>query len=279
MISVHGISGKDGLALTRYSVNGSILLTRLALPDRLAAIREAGFGAVEFWWPFPEAAPPRSDLDRFAGAIEDSDLQLSALNFFGGDLPAGERGLVCRPDRSEEFAANVSVMVGLAERLGCRAFNALYGIPEADASATEETAIANLTLAAKAVATFGGTVLLEPLSGVTGYPLKTAADVLPVLERLRAAGADNVKLLADFYHLAGNGDDVPAVITEHAAEIGHVQIADVPGRGAPGTGDLPLREWIAQVDQAGYDGWIGLEYQSAADDPFGWLPRAERERR
>lgn len=83
-------------------------------------------------------------------------------------------------------------------------------------------------------------------------------------------------LLADFYHLAVNGDDVDAVIARHLTRISHVQIADAPGRGEPGTGQLPLRRWIDDIHTAGYHGWIGLEYRSAGADPFAWLPREER---
>ena len=262
--------------MLRCSVNGSILLTGLPLGDRPAAIARAGFRAAEFWWPFAEAAPAESEVDQFARALEDAGVQLTALNFFAGDMPNGERGVVCQPHRRAEFEANVAVMVRLAERLGCRAFNALYGLPGEDRDLAEQTAIQNLTAAAAAVADFGGVVLLEPLSAVPDYPLRTAADAIAVIDRLRADGVRNVKLLADFYHLAVNGDDVPAVIRDHAGEIGHVQIADAPGRGAPGTGELPLREWIDQAEAAGYDGWVGLEYQSQAEDPFEWLEEDAR---
>ncbi|MBO9626027.1 MAG: TIM barrel protein, partial [Microbacterium sp.] len=118
----------------------------------------------------------------------------------------------------------------------------------------------------------GGIVLLEPVSGMETYPLKTAADALAIIARVKDEhGVDNVKLLADFYHLAVNGDDVPAVIAGHAAEFGHIQIADAPGRGEPGTGDLPLAQWIADAQAGGYSGYIGLEYKATQAEPFAWL--------
>jgi hydroxypyruvate isomerase len=92
----------------------------------------------------------------------------------------------------------------------------------------------------------------------------------------REGGASNVRLLADLYHLAVNGDDVPAVIAGDAELIGHVQVADAPGRGEPGTGELPLDGWLSDLQQAGYSGWVGLEYTSKATDPFAWLPRERR---
>ena len=89
----------------------------------------------------------------------------------------------------------------------------------------------------------------------------------------RTSGVENIKLLADFYHLAVNGDDVESVIESHAKDFGHIQIADNPGRGAPGTGELPLGEWIARSRELGYDGYIGLEYKEPAETAFSWAIR------
>lgn len=264
--------------MTRYTVNGSILLTELPLLERPAAIKAAGFEAAEFWWPFGEAEPDRADVDAFVGALEDAGIALTGLNFFAGDMPAGDRGLISWKSRQAELLANIPVVVDIAERTGCRAFNALYGLRNDECSADEADAIAldSLTAAAEAVRAIGGTVLLEPVSGSDAYPLKTADDVLAVIAELGERGVDNVKLLADFYHLTVNGDDVDAVIRDHAPEFGHVQIADAPGRGEPGSGSAPITQWIADAEAAGYTGWVGLEYKTAAADPFAWLPRDQR---
>ena len=114
--------------MTRYTVNGSILLTDLPLLERPAAIKAAGFDAAEFWWPFAEAEPAQGDVDAFVTAITDAGIALTGLNFFAGDMPAGDRGLVSWKSRQAEFRANIPVVVGIGERLGCRAFNALYGL-------------------------------------------------------------------------------------------------------------------------------------------------------
>ncbi|NMN99744.1 TIM barrel protein [Gordonia sp. TBRC 11910] len=260
-----------------YTVNCSILLTDLPLLDRPAAARAAGFDAVEFWWPFAESVPADADVDRFVGAITDAGVALTGLNFNAGDMPGGDRGLVSWPARSGEFRDNIDVVVGIGERLGCRAFNALYGnrIDGVDAAAQDDVAAQNLALAAAAVGRIDGTVLLEPVSGAPAYPLLTAADAIAVIDRVAAeSGTSNIKLLADFYHLAVNGDDVAAVIEAHAADFGHIQIADAPGRGEPGTGDLPLDRWIARSRELGFTGPVGLEYKATAADPFAWLTAA-----
>ena len=258
-----------------YTVNCSILLTELPLLERPAAAKKAGFDNVEFWWPFAEAVPAQADVDAFFKALKDADVQLTGLNFLAGDMPAGDRGIVSWKGRCGEFKENVAVVAAIGEATGCKAFNALYGNRQdgQDPQAQDELAVRNLVFAAEAVAAFGGTVLLEPVSGTPTYPLKTAADVQAVIAKTQEAGVDNVKLLADFYHLAVNGDDVAAVIEDHAKDFGHIQIADNPGRGAPGTGELPLGEWITRSRELGYDGVIGLEYKAPIEEAFTWLIR------
>lgn len=256
-----------------YAVNCSILLTDLPLLERPAAAKAAGYDAVEFWWPFPTATPTSTEVDDFTDAIIRAGVDLTGLNLFAGDMAAGERGVVSAPDRVAELRDSVTVAARIGERLGTMAFNALYGnrLPGVDQELQDFIALENLVFAAGALDEIGAVLLLEPLSGVPAYPLKTAADVLAVIAKLERAGTTNVRLLADLYHLATNGDDVPSVITRHMRRIGHVQIADAPGRGAPGTGELPLRSWIQQTRLAGYQGPIGLEYvatrNSTLDQP------------
>lgn len=258
-----------------YTVNCSILLTELPLLERAAAAKAAGFDAVEFWWPFATSVPGDADVNAFERSITDAGVHLTGLNFNAGDMPAGDRGLVSWIGREAEFKDNIDVVAGIGERLGCKAFNALYGNRQdgQDAAAQDALAVENLVAAARGVAAIGGTVLLEPVSGTPAYPIKSAADALAVIAKTQAAGVDNVKLLADFYHLAVNGDDVAAVIEQHAKDFGHIQIADNPGRGAPGTGTLPLGEWISRSRELGYIGAIGLEYKAPAADAFTWAIR------
>ena len=260
--------------MTRYTVNCSILFTELPLLERPAAARAAGFDAVEFWWPFPTAAPGDAEVEQFVRAVEDAGVRLSGLNLAAGDMPSGDRGLAGWPGRESEFRDSIDVAAGIGERLGTRVFNALYGnrVEGADPRDQDDLAVRNL---ARAAALLPGAVVLEPLSGAERYPLRTAADALAVADRV---GASNLLLLADLYHLTVNGDDVVAVIREHAPRIGHVQIADAPGRHEPGTGSIPFDAHIAALERAGYSGVIGLEYvpSTSSDRAFDWLPHAER---
>jgi hydroxypyruvate isomerase len=258
----------------RYDVNLSILFTELDVLRRAAAAKEAGFGAVEFWWPFGEAVPGDSDVDAFVRSVRDEGVRLVGLNFFAGDMPAGERGVLSDPQRTSEFRDNIAVAIGIAEQLGCKAFNALYGNRNDDVPVEQQDEVAreNLAVAAKAASGIDAVVLVEPLSGAPRYPIRTAAEALAVIDQV---DADNVTLLADLYHLAVNGDDLTEVIARHTPRIGHVQIADAPGRNEPGTGDLDIEKHLNQLADNGYDGWVGLEYKPATTsaESFGWLPR------
>src|SRR5215813_13669685 len=222
-----------------YLANCSMLFTELPLLQRPAAARSAGFGAVEFWWPFEDPVPGDAAVDAFVSAVGDADVRLVGLNFFAGDLAGPDAGVLSIPARSQQFRDNIDVTVGIGERLGVSGFNALYGA-RVDGVAPEEQdelALPNIADAARAAAGIGATVFIEPVSGPKPYPLRTAADAAAVVDRARAAGAGNVGILFDIYHLAANGDDVDRAIAAYAAKVAHVQIADAPGRG-----DLNVRD-------------------------------------
>jgi hydroxypyruvate isomerase len=244
--------------------NISMLFTELPLLARPAAARAAGFTAVEAWWPFGSAVPADAEVTAFERAVRDAGVQLIALNGFAGDMPAGDRGILSWPGRQPEFLDNLDVLLGLGARLDCRRFNVLYGNrvegAAGDAAGQDELALSNLTVAARAARRAGAVILVEPLSALPHYPLRTAADVLGVLNRLPADCADAARLLADLYHLRVNGEDIPAMLDRVSGRIGHVQVADVPGRHEPGTGTADLDGWVAALRGLGYQGWIGLEY-------------------
>jgi hydroxypyruvate isomerase len=256
------------------------MFTEEPLLRRPAAARAAGFSAVEFWWPFASPVPSDRDVDAFTAAVSEAGVTLAGLNFFAGDLAGPDCGVLSVPGRSSQFRDNVDVTVGIGERLGVRGFNALYGnrVDGADPAAQDDLAIENITLAAKAAGRIGATVLIEPVSGPKPYPLRTADDAVSVVRQARAAGAANVGFLCDVYHLASNGDDVGAAIAAHAGVTAHVQIADAPGRGEPGSGALNLDLYLAALEDHGYRGWVSLEYKptSSTEASLAWLPRERR---
>jgi hydroxypyruvate isomerase len=263
----------------RFDVNCSILFTELPLLKRPAAARAAGFDAVEFWWPFADPVPGDHEIDAFIGAVEDAGVQLAALNFAGGDLAAGDRGLLSQPDGSPAFRDNVEVCAGIAVRTGCTVLNALYGnrvdgVPEARQA---ELALENLALAARAAAPGGATVVVEALNSYDcpRTPLVSSQRALAVIKEVRARdGVSNIAFLADLYHLGKMGEDLPQMLARDAADIAHIQVADVPDRGAPGTGKLDFEALFGQIAAQGYTGWIGCEYKppdpADSSTSFGW---------
>jgi hydroxypyruvate isomerase len=265
----------------RYLANCSMLFTEAPLLQRPAAAKAAGFDTIEFWWPWPDQpVPGDADVDAFVTAIQDAGVRLAGLNFFGGDLAGPDCGVLSIPARSQQFRDNVEVTLGIGERLGTKAFNALYGnrVDEATPQEQDEAGTESLAYAAKAADRLGATVLVEPVSGPKPYPLRTADDAVAVVDRVRSTGAGNVGFLCDLFHLANNGDDVDAAIARHADHVAHVQVADAPGRGEPGSGGLPLDRWLGKLEQSGYAGYVGLEYKptTTTEQSLAWLPRERR---
>ncbi|MGW0424426.1 TIM barrel protein [Streptomyces sp. NPDC003015] len=267
----------------RFNVNLSILFTELPLLERPAAAAAAGFTAVELWWPWIDTPTPgRSELDALKKAIEDADVRLTGLNFYAGRLPGPDRGALSLPgEESQRFRANVDVAADFAGSLGATALNALYGnrVDGVDPAEQDALALENLVLAAGAADRIGAILLIEALNKPESprYPLVSAPAAVGIVDKINAAtGLGNAKFLMDLYHLSMNGEDLPAVIEEFTPKTGHVQIADNPGRGAPGTGSLPLEDLLDQLKKAGYDGWVGLEYKPGdrpSAEAFDWLPR------
>jgi hydroxypyruvate isomerase len=272
-----------GFADQRFNVNLSILFTELPLLERPAAAAAVGFTAVELWWPWVASpTPERAELDALRKAIEDAGVRLTGLNFYAGQLPGPDRGALSIPgEESERFRANIDVAAGFAASLGCGALNALYGnrVEGVDPAEQDALALENLVLAARAADRIGAVLLIEALNEPESprYPLVSAPAAVGVVDRVNeATGLDNAKFLMDLYHLSMNGEDLPSVIERYASRTGHVQIADAPGRGAPGTGSLPLEDLLDQLRKAGYDGWVGLEYKPGdrpSAEAFGWLSR------
>lgn len=249
-------------------VNCSILFTEFPLLQRPQQAARAGFDAVEFWWPWPYGDPGSREVDEFVAAVEAAGVGLHALNFFAGDLAGLDRGAVSVPALSDGFRASVEVAASIGRRLGVRGFNALYGNRVDWARGADQDALAtrNLAHAAEVVADIGATVLVEPLSGAVSYPLRTAADAAAVVDRIRALGHHNIGILFDVYHLTVNHDDVDRALADFGDRIAHVQIADAPGRGAPGTGHIDFAHFFGALQRSGYRGPISLEYVAPAGE-------------
>jgi hydroxypyruvate isomerase len=255
----------------RFCVNVSILFKETPFLERFGRAKEAGFSAVEFWWPLGE------DLDEVERTIKDAGLSVALFNFYAGDMAAGDRGLLSNPERQDEFRVNVPVALELAERLGCGKLNALVGHESPGMSREERLDLAreNVAWAADRAAEHGVEVLVEAVNTFENGPylLYTTRDAVEFVE---SAGRENVRIQHDFYHMQRMEGNLVANLREHAGRVGHVQVADSPERGEPGTGEIHYPYVFGVLEELGYDGYVGLEYNPTTErteDSFAWIPQ------
>ena len=244
--------------MTRFAANVSFLFAELPFVERFAAARAAGFDTVELHWPRGE------DLAAVAAAVTDAGLGVCLMNFDGGDPAAGDRGLMALPERQDEWRVHVPVALDLARRIGCPRLHALVGVERpGQRDAQLAWAAAELAFAADAAAEQGATVVVEALNPDDNGPvlLQTNEDATAFLWR---AGRSNTGLQFDAYHAAMIGRDPVVELELHFAQVRHVQIADCPGRGERGTGEMDVDGFLAALDRLGWDGHVGLEYRPSA---------------
>ena len=239
----------------RWSAHISWLFGELPYLKRVGAARRAGFRQIETAWP---GAQERRGL---AAALAENDISVALLNCDAGDVAAGERGFAGDPARREELERAFLAAAELAGAIGASSINLLVGreLPGLGRARQRSAVIGALRALAPEAAARGLRILIEPLNAVEspGYIAPTPREAVALIE---ACGSDAVGLLLDVYHVACAGGDPRADIQSFAALIGHVQIADFPGRGPPGSGALALWDILERLDASGYTGAVGLEY-------------------
>ncbi len=258
----------------RFSANVSILFKEVPFLDRFWRAREAGFSAVEFWWPSDE------DLSEVKGAIEEAGLEVALFNFDAGDMAAGDRGLAGDPGRQRQFRENVPVALDLARSLGCGRLNALVGHEVPGMAREEQLALAreNVRFAAGEAGAAGIDIMVEAVNTFENGPylLYTTGQAVGFVWDV---GRENVKVQHDFYHMQRMEGNLVANLREHIGLIGHVQIADSPGRGEPGTGEIHYPFVLGELERLGYEGYVGLEYNpttQTTEESLAWLPEELR---
>ncbi|MFG1477738.1 hydroxypyruvate isomerase [Xanthobacter sp. V4C-4] len=254
--------------MPKFDANLSLLWTEVEFPDRFARARAAGFHAVEYQLPYAY------EKERLADLLAAHDLTLVMHNLPAGDWAAGERGIACLPGREGEFQDGVGLALDYAAAQGARRLNCLAGVLPAgvDAEKARATLVENLRFAAAALKAAGLELLVEPLNtrDTPGFILNRSRQTLELLD---AVGADNAFLQYDVYHMQLMEGDLTATLTRDLARIGHIQIADAPARGEPGSGEIHFPFLFEALDTAGYAGWIGAEYRPRAgtEAGLGWF--------
>ena len=250
--------------MPRFSANLTMLFTELPFLDRFAAARSAGFEAVEYLFPYDF---PRQDL---AARLRDNGLRQALHNLPAGDWAAGDRGIACDPARVHEFRAGVARAIEYAQALGCPQLNCLAGKLPAGAGRRQahETLVENLRWAAGQLGREGLRLLVEPINtfDIPGFFLSRTEQAITVLDEV---DSPHLALQYDVYHAQRMEGELAATIERQLHRIGHVQVADNPGRHEPGTGEIHFPYLFALLDRLGYAGWVGCEYKPAGDTVAG----------
>jgi len=254
--------------MPRFAANLSMMFNEVPFLERFAAAAGAGFDGVEYLFPY-EFTP-----DAIASELKKHGLTNVLFNLPPGDWAAGERGITCLPGREEEFRAGVVKAADYAKALGTTRVHAMAGILPSGTSAAEAhaTYIANLKYAAAEFDQHGITLLIEAINtrDMPGFFLNTQAQAFAVLEEV---GAGNLKMQMDLYHMQVMEGDLAMKLSKYAAHCGHVQIASVPKRNEPDSGEVNYPYLFAHLDQIGYTGWVGCEYRPAHTtlEGLGWF--------
>jgi hydroxypyruvate isomerase len=256
-----------------FAANLTMLWTELDPYERFGAAARNGFRHVEMLFPH------ELEAERLVQTLRDNQLELVLFDPAPGDWAAGERGLLCLPGREDEFIRTVSAAIALARQLGTRRLNALAGVVPAGVSREQatDTAVANLRRAAELVEDARMMLLVEAINGidVPGYLADTAEKAV---EMVVAAGSSAVRFQLDQYHVAMSGADAIDTLRRYETVVGHVQIADVPGRHQPNTGHQPIAAFLDEIDRIGYAGYVGLEYKplGSTEESLAWLATSQR---
>ncbi len=250
--------------MPKFAANLSMLFTELPFMERFEAAKAAGFDAVEYLFPYA------FDRQELAGALKKHGLQQVLHNLPPGDWDAGERGIACHPDRVTEFQAGVQQGISYATTLGCPQLNCLAGKlpPGVSHEAATATFVANLRFAALELKAAGLRLLMEPINhfDIPGFFLNTTAQAVVIQD---AVGSDNLFIQYDIYHAQRMEGELAGTMQKHLARIGHMQLADNPGRNEPGSGEINYAFLFKHLDAIGYQGWIGCEYKPATTTSAG----------
>ena len=261
----------------RFAANLSLMFAEYDVIERFSKAAEAGFTHVEMLFPF------HYDLDQVERELKRNNLEMILFDTDAGDFAGGERGYLCDPARKDRFYESVQEAIPIARRLGTRLLNALAGLvpPSVSFEEARATVVENLKRAAPLAEDAGIVLMSEGLNTIQtpGYFLDRSSLGFEIVAEVASPA---VKYQYDFYHMQMMEGNLIDTIRKNVAQIGHIQIADVPGRHEPGTGEINYPNVLRAIDESGYQGFVALEYVPAAGTEEGldrWLPRERRGKR
>jgi hydroxypyruvate isomerase len=247
--------------MPKLAANVSLLFPELDFLDRFAAAARAGFRFVEYQFPY---AWPAQEVARRA---REAGVQVVLHNLPGGDMAKGERGIACLPGRAAEFREGVERAIEYAKAVSCPRLNCIAGLGPQDEAHFAQL-VENVRHAARRLGEVGVQLMIEPINTrtVPGFFLTGSAQAIDVLN---AAGEGNALLQYDLFHMQIMEGDLARTIERLLPRIGHMQLADVPDRHEPGSGEINFDFLLARIDALGYAGWMGCEYNPRGDTVEG----------
>ena len=257
--------------MLRFAANLSFLYGEYAFPDRFAAAAQDGFTAVEYLFPYDYPA------EQVASWLQTHGLTQVLFNAPPGNWAAGDRGFASIPGREAEFRAAIQTALDYAQALGCPRVHVMAGLQPSgvDRAAMRRVFIANLAWAAQQAAPAGVELLIEPINtrDMPGYFLNRQDEAHAIVEEI---GSPALKVQMDLYHCQIVEGDVSMKLREYLGKnVGHLQVASVPGRNEPDHGELNYDYLFGLIEELGYNGWIGCEYRPKAgtSEGLGWLKK------
>lgn len=254
--------------MPKFAANLSMLFTEYAFLDRFEAAAKAGFDGVEYLFPYDFPA------EEIKARLSEYHLQQVLFNLPAGDWDAGDRGIAVDPSRVQAFRDGVPKAIAYAKALGCTQVNCLAGIVPQGVSAQEahRTFVDNLRFASQALEAEGIRLVIEAINNrdIPGFFLNTTEQGKAVIAEV---GSTNLSLQYDIYHMQIMEGDLATTLTDNLVQIGHVQLADNPGRHEPGTGEINYPFVLSHLDSLGYEGWVGCEYKPKTTtlEGLNWL--------
>lgn len=254
--------------MPRFAANLTMLFNEVPFLERFGAAADAGFKGVEYLFPYA------FDKHAIAERLDRHGLTQVLHNLPAGLWDSGERGIACHPGRIGEFQDGVGLAIEYASALGCKQLNCLAGITPAgvDAETVYRTLVDNLRFAARALKEAGIGLLIEPVNtfDIPGFYVSRTDQALAIIDEV---GSSNLLLQYDLYHAQRMEGELGNTLSRHLERIGHIQLADNPGRNEPGTGEINFPSLYGHIDRLGYQGWIGCEYKPATTTSAGlsWL--------
>jgi hydroxypyruvate isomerase len=259
--------------MLRFDVNISFLLKEVPYLERFERAVQLGFGAVEFPWPGDE------NLAAIETRVHETGLKVVLMNIDAGDMAHGERGFLNDSSRKEWLRARALKAIEFAKQVGCPRLNALVGnsIPVRSREEQFDQVRENLAWIADLAAMAEIEIVVEALNSFESpnYLLTNTRDTLALLSEVNRP---NLKYQYDMYHMQRMEGNLIGTLREHIGWIGHIQIADAPERHEPGTGEIHYPHVLTALDNLGYQGYIGLEYNPtrSSEESLAWLPADRR---